>query len=217
MATLEILAVEEYDPVPARLSQEDREVLRRISDYGIDRLMQFLDMVDSLEKAKQFCDKAGITADELKSLLRKVHKYLPFGAQIRQLVEKDDTEFQGYIDKLVSLKLGHSLALLEIGRTREGRRQISKDIGIPESAVLDLVKRADLTRLHLVGGGSLKQLWAIGYKGLTTLKKADPDEYYARCQEYYSRNYKGMPYDFTLEGAYSVIARMKQARDLIEE
>ena len=108
---------------------------------------------------------------------------------------------------------GYSLALLEIGRTREGRRQISKDTGIPEPALLDLVKRVDLTRLHLVGGGSLKQLWAIGYKGLTTMKKAKPDEYYARCQEYYSRNYKGMPYDFTLEGAHSVIARIKQVPD----
>ena len=28
MATLEILAVEKYDPVPARLSREDRAVLR---------------------------------------------------------------------------------------------------------------------------------------------------------------------------------------------
>jgi len=214
MAILERLAVEDNDPVPARLSQEDRDVLCRISKAGVERLMQFLDSVDSLEKAKQFCDKVGITADELKSLLRKIHKYLPFGAQMRHLVAKDDTEFQGYVDKLVSIKLGHSLALLEISRTREGRRQISKDTGIPESAVLDLVKRADLTRLHLVGGGSLKQLWAIGYKGL---KKANPDEYYARCQEYYSRNYKGMPYDFTLEGAYSVIARIKQVPDLIEE
>ena len=123
METLGILAVEEDDPVPARLSQQDRAVLRRINNTGVKRLMQFLDMVDSLEKAKRFCDKAGITADELKSLLQKVYKYLPFGAQMRQLVDKDDVEFQGYVDKLISLKLGYSLALLEIGRTREGRKQ----------------------------------------------------------------------------------------------
>ena len=188
-----------------------------ISMAGVNRLMQFLDSVDSLEKAKQFCDTAGITADELKSLLRKIHRYLPVGAQMRQLVVKDDTEFQGYVDKLVSSKLGHSLALLEIGRTKEGRRQITKDTGIPEAAILDLVKRADLTRLHLMGGGMIRQCWSIGYKGLSDLQQANPDEYYARCQEYYSRNYKGMPYDFTLEGAHDVITRMKQVTDLIEE
>ena len=123
LATLEILAVEEDDPVPARLSQQDRAVLRRINKVGVKRLMQFLDMVDSLEKAKKFCKETGISAEELKSILRQIHKYLPFGAQMRQLVEKDDTEFQGYIDKLISLKLGYSLALLDISRTREGRKQ----------------------------------------------------------------------------------------------
>lgn len=217
MATLEILVVEKYDPVPARLSQQDRDVLRRISKAGVEKLVQFLDMVDSLDKAKQFCDKAGITADELKSLLRKLYRYLPFGAQMRQLVEKDDIELQGYVDKLIHLKLGHSLALLETGRTREERKQISKDTGIPESAVLDLVKRADLTRFHLMGGGMLRQSWALGYKGLSDLKKVTPDEYYARCYEHYIRNFKGIPFDMTREGNDIQYQRMKQAPDLIEE
>jgi len=217
MSTLEILAAEKDSPTPVWLSQEDRAVLRRISNTGVERLMQFLDMVQSLEKAKQFCDKAGITADELKSLLRKVHKYLPFGAQMRQLVEKDDLEFQGYVDQLISRKLGYSFALLEIGRTREGRKQLSRDSVIPEPAVLDLVKRADLTRLSLMGGGMIRQSWAIGYKGLSDLKEATPDEYYARCREYYDRTSKGKPFDLTLKMANGHIARMKQAADLIEE
>ncbi len=217
IAALERFVVGDYDLVSTPITQKDRDVLYRISKTGAERLMQFLDMVDTLEKAKKFCDTAGITADELKSLLRKIHRYLPFGAQMRQLVAKDDTEFQGYVDKLLPVKLGHSLALLEIGRTRKGRQKISKDTGIPESAVLDLVKRADLTRLHLMGGGMVKQIWAIGYRGLSDLQKANPDDYYARCQEYYSKNYKGMPYDFTPEGAHDVITRMKQVPDLIEE
>ncbi|MBN2075031.1 MAG: hypothetical protein JW762_05725 [Dehalococcoidales bacterium] len=63
----------------------------------------------------------------------------------------------------------------------------------------------------------IKQIRAIGYRGISDLQRVDPDDYYARCWEYYTKNYKGMPYDFTREGAYSIIARTKQGPDLIEE
>ena len=217
IAALKRFVIGDYDLVSTPITQEDRDVLYRIGEAGVETLMQLLDTVDTLEKAKQFCETAGITADELKSFLRKVHRYLPFGAQMRQLVAKEDTEYQSYVDRLVSAKLGHSLALLEIGRTREGRQRISKDIGTPEPAFLDLAKRAELTCLHVMGGGMIRQFWAIGYRGLTELRQANLDEYYARCQEYYARHYKGMPYDFTINGARDLITRMKRVPDLIKE
>lgn len=217
MYTQDRLRAEPRDPGAVRLSDKDRDALRRVEAAGLNTLMEFLDWVATQESAKRLCETAGISPQDLMALLDKIRRYLPFGAQMRQLVAKDDLIVQEYVDRLTAQRLGFSLALLEIGRTREGRAQLVQQTGIPESAVLDLVRRADLTRLRLMSGGMVRQSWAMGYKGLAALQRATPEEYYARCAAYYGETAKGMPFDLTPQGVASHIARMRDAVTVVEE
>ncbi len=210
------LQVEERDPVAVRLDDGDRDVFRRAGAAGVKTLMAFLDRVATQEQAAAFCQSAGISPEDLVSLLRKIYKYLPFGAQMRLLVAEDDP-VAAYLGHLKAHTLGHSLALLEAGCTQEGRAQLAKEAGIPDNVLLDLVRRADLTRLRLMSGGMIRQAWALGYKGLAALQKADPEEYYARCVAYYDEAGKGMPFDLTWQAVASHLARMRQAVRFVEE
>jgi hypothetical protein len=217
LQTQERLKAEPHDPGAVRLSDEDRDTLCQVEMAGVGTLLEFLDWVCTQASAERFCETAEISPERLMALLDKLRKYLPFGTQMRQLVDKEDAEFQEYVDRLVAQRLGHSLALLEVGRTREGRAQLARETGIPEDAVLDLVRRADLTRLRLMAGGMVRQTWAMGYRGLAALQRTTPEEYYERCASYYAQTAKGMPFDLTRQGVVSHLARMRDAVTLVEE
>ena len=151
------------------------------------------------------------------NLLQKIYKYLPAGANMRQLVDKDDKITHDYIDKLLKYKLGFSLALLDKGRTQLGRKELAEWTGIPDYALLDLLRRADMTLLRLMAGGMIKQSWALGYKGLASFEGVTPEEYYARCVAYYTRIGKGIPFDFTVKNVGSHVKRMQEAHSIIED
>ncbi len=217
LAAIERLTVETYDPVPVWLCQEDRMILAKAAQAGLLRLIELLELVAVRETAEAFCEKVEISPTDFKSFLRKSYKYLPTGAQMRQLVSEDDRDLQKTVDILASHKLGFSLALLDTGRTREGRRRISIDTGIPEDVVLDLVRRADLTRMKLMGGGMVRVTWALGYTGLEELKQSTAEEYYTRAQKHYQETSKGKPFDMNFKNVQSHILRMQHEQAIVEE
>jgi hypothetical protein len=194
----------------------DKETVAKLISLGITDLMQFLDAVPTIQKASDLCQKANITSGDLKNFLQRIYKRLPFGAQMRQLVSDEDTRNLTYVETLKEHGLSYSLALLDAGRTREGRLGLSKTTGIPADALLDLVNRADFTRLELMSGGMVKQLVALGYGSIDALKVADPDEYFEKAQNYYSEGKGGLPFDFTQKNVMELIAKMKQVTPIVE-
>jgi hypothetical protein len=197
-------------------SVQDIETITRLAILGITHLMQFLGAVTTLKKASDLSQNAHIQPGALKDLLHRIYKHLPFGAQMRQLIPDNDTPMLAHVETLKKHGLSYSLALLEAGRTREGRLEITKTTGIPEDALLDMVNRADFTRLELMSGGMVKQLVALGYGSIDSLKTADPDEYFEKAQNYYSEGKGGLPFDFTKKNVIELIAKMKQVTPIVE-
>ncbi len=203
--------------VRARQKDErQRDTLERVEKAGAATLMTFLDEVSSLERARAFCERADIAPADLLAVLRRVYKTLPFGAQMWMLVSDDDPASE-HVGKLSKHKLAYSLAFLEAARTNAGRQAIAAATGVPLPVVLDLAHRADFTRLTLMSGGMVRQLWALGYTSLHAVRSADPDEYYARCVEYYERTTKGMPFDLTRRNVVSLINGLSKVEPLVEE
>jgi hypothetical protein len=211
------MGTDKLDPMSYPLTQRDRDVFKKIKKSGIIGLMEFLDNVSNQDAADSFATQAGIQPSDVKLVLRTVNKYLPFDILMSRLVAEDDRQILDYVAGLKAVKCDHSLVLLESGRTKAGRKKLAKDSGIPEYAILDLVKRADISRFRLSGRGTVLCNWAIGYKGIKMLRQADPEEFYAKMMEYYKRTFKGKPYDWTPEGAKEYIFRMKQVADIVEE
>lgn len=200
----------ERDPVRAA-------TLKRVAQADASTLRQFLDAVATLAQARAFAVKAHLRPADVVNLLRHAYRRLmPLGAQMRQLVADTDTDLLTHVAALKRHGLSFSLALLDRARTRSGRAVLSKETGIPGPALLDLVLRADLTRLWLMGGGMVRISWALGYHGLRVLQQADPEEYYERCVAHYN-HIKGTPGDLTRANAHSHIARMRQAKLLVEQ
>jgi hypothetical protein len=197
-------------------SVQDKETITRLTACGITHLMQFLDAVTTCKKASELSQKANIQPDDLKNLLHRIYKHLPFGAQMRQLVPENDTPMLAHVETLKEHDLSYSLALLDKGRTREGRLDITQTTGIPLAAVIDLVNRADFTRLELMSGGMVKQLVALGYGSIASFKTAGPDEYFEKAKNYYNQGKDGLPFDLTRKNVAELITKLKHVTPIVE-
>jgi len=192
--------------------------LDSIERGGIRMLFQFIDRVSSRKQAEGFLSQTGIPRNALMATLDFFKQWwFPYGAQMRQLV--DDTD-QTLIEAITELK-GHGYAqgfkLLDAGRTKVGRNSVIEQTGINEAIVLDLVRRADVTRIPYVSGGMVKRIWTIGYGSLEKLRNADPNEYFARISQYYSSQHKASPFDARLEHIRDFLENVRRAPIVVEE
>lgn len=195
--------------------REIADVLRRFGHREADSLMALLDTVDTQAKAAATCHRSDVKPAELIELLRWCYKRLPFGAQMRQLVDDEEANLGPCLDALKRHKLSFSLALLDAGRTRGGRARLAGQTGIAGDVLLDLVHRADMTRVALMSGGMVRAQWALGYRSLRDLQRADPDDYYERSDRHYRSAARGRPFDLTREACRRHIERMRQQMRIV--
>ena len=82
-------------------------------------------------------------------------------------------------------KLGSNLDILEYCRTRVGRAELSRVTEIPETFILDLLHKADISRLAYVRGKTVKHLCGGGYDTLEKIASADLEKMEEEMDAYY--------------------------------
>ena len=118
----------------------------------------------------------------LNYLLRWV---LPFKTPLREFIDADNDIDARYMDVLKKQKMGSNLDLLEVGRTKAGRVQLSSTTGIPIAFIISLVHKVDISRLAYVRGKTVKHLCGGGYGSLDRIANADLAEMEAKMEAYY--------------------------------
>jgi hypothetical protein len=88
-----------------------------------------------------------------------------------------------HIDKLAAVEIRDVKALLEAGRTREGREALSRKSGVPLDGVLELVKLADLTRIVDIKGVRVRLLYEAGVDTVEKVSDYDPEKLRIRLIE----------------------------------
>lgn len=66
--------------------------------------------------------------------------------------------------------------MLDAGKTKEQRKQLSKKLEIPEEAILELVKLSDLTRLGYVKTKLTRLYYDAGLDSPLKVAKFEPEE-----------------------------------------
>jgi hypothetical protein len=191
--------------------------LDAIEKAGVLALFQFMPRISTRKQAEGFIRGAGIPLPHLMGMVDFLKQWwFPFGAQLRQLVDDSDQTLLDYLASLKNHGLSQGFALLDNGRTTEGRKKLTGKTGIPEAHILDLVNRADVTRIPYVSGGTVKRCWAIGYDSLEKLRKADPEEYFSRVSQYYASIHKVIPFDAKLEYIRGFLNDAKRSPVVVE-
>jgi len=173
------------------------EIVGQIQAVGIRDLFPFIDRVATRSQAQDFLGIAGIPQPSLMDWIDYLKQWwFPYPANLRQLVDEDtDPLLYRGLAPLKEARIANSHALLEAAAQPAGREALSRQTGIDPVDLLDLVHRADVSRLPYTSGGAVKRLWAMGYRSLVALRTADPQDYADRIEAYFSAGGKGTPFD----------------------
>lgn len=187
-------------------------IFRSLGGQNISNYQDLIDRVNTKEKCEQFLSNAKISFSDLIQILTFLFRWvLPFKIYLRELIATQDTIEE---ENLVSLKncgVKFNVDLLEHGRTPAGRKRLSAETNISEKNLLELVHRADMSRLPYVRGKTVKHLCGGGYTSLRKIATADlvimekeMDAYFGRMGKRYSDFAASMPL-YWLIGAAKIL------------
>ena len=119
-------------------------------------------------------------------MLKHVFRWvLPFKAPLREFFDIDNDTRRAYLALLKQHKLSSNIDILEHCRTRGGRAELSRITELPEAFILNLVHRADISRLAYVRGKTVKHLCGGGYDTLDKIANADLEKMEEEMDAYY--------------------------------
>ena len=99
-----------------------------------------------------------------------------------------------FIEKLANHSIKNADQLLAAGRTPKQRTRLSKETGVPEAVILELVKLSDLARLPGVKGIRARLYYDAGVDSVEKMAKWEPDALLVMMTEYVKRTgFDGIP------------------------
>ncbi len=190
----------------------------RIEATGVSRLYAFLERVLTRAGAQGFLDASGLPQPSLMEWLDYLKQWwFPYPATLRQLVADDaDPLLQAALRALKAAKIANSLTLLEAAAEPAARGALAERTGIHDAELLDLVHRADVSRLPYTSGGAVKRLWVMGYRSLAALRATDPQEYAVRVNAYFAAGGKGTPFDARMTTIQGFLQDARQAPEVVQ-
>jgi len=161
----------------------------KLEDSGIRNYSDLVHQVETREKCKDFIEKSELPFIDLISTLNYVFRWvLPFrNVYLKKLVDTNNEVHKEYIEKLRESNIKFNLDILEYGRTKEGRKKISVETGVPEAFISNLTNKADLTRLPFMNWKTVNHLFEAGYNGLNKLAEAGLERLKEDMKTYFDR------------------------------
>lgn len=117
---------------------------------------------------------------------------------------------QKYVRKLAAIGINNVEQMLEKGKTKKQREQLSKQLDIPEEAILELVKLSDITRIGYVKKKLSRLYYDAGLDSPAKIAEFEPKqlhEYFVKFVE--ESGWKGM-----VPNPSDLVNNIKSARKL---
>jgi len=193
------------------------ETIARIEQAGIHDLYAFLDRVSTRAQAETFLKVSGIPKPSLMGWMDYLKQWwFPYPASLLQVVEEDNPRLKPALAQMKAVKIANGFTLLEAAAEPGGRSELSRRVGIEAEVLLDLVHRADVSRLPYTSGGAVKRLWAMGYRSLDDIRRADPQDYAARVEAYFAAGGKGFAFDAKMPNILSFLQDARHAPQVVK-
>ena len=110
---------------------------------------------------------------------------MPFKTPIREFIDVDNVIEMKYLASLKQHKIVTNLDIINLGRDKAGRKELSNITDIPLTFVMSLVNKADISRLAYVRGKTVEHLCGSGYDTLEKLATANMTEMEVEMEIYY--------------------------------
>ena len=177
-----------YDLKHEKYVSRMTNTLTILDGLKVDNYADLIRRIENNEKCEDFLRKTKLPFEDLILVLHHIFRWvLPRRLYLRELINTENECHKIYIEKLRNRRIRFNLDILENGRTREDRKKLSKDTGIPESFILDLVNLADMSRLPYSNRKTVKHLLAGGYDSVAKIAQTDPEIIVEDMRSYFER------------------------------
>jgi len=159
--------------------------LRTLDGVGVRNYIELIEAIVTKEQCEAFLVRTKIPFRELISLLNYLFRWvLPFNAPVREFLETGNETHLVYARKLKEKGIANNLDVLEHARTRAARIDISNQTGVPETFLLELVNKADISRLPYIRGKTVTIFCNAGFDSLLKLANAKIEELVDALMDY---------------------------------
>jgi len=186
MADLYCLDLEQFSLAQFRRILETKDVLpgRRIlleemdarfaalASMGIENLAELQATLKSKAKREAFARESALSLDYLITLRREVISYISKPFDLDKIPGVDPE----YVEKLSAVDVKHTKHLFGRALTPADRAALTEQAGVPDNALLELVKLSDLARIVGVGPVAVRLLYDVGVETLKAFLSHSVDE-----------------------------------------
>lgn len=156
------------------------EILTALHQAGVINLLDLTAHVGAREQLQTFAEQSKIYAHEIVTLQKYlIYWFIPMEKYLSGLVAQDDLHTANAVKTLRAAGIRTNLDLLQQGITATGREALAKTSGLPEAVILELVNRADFSRMPWASKATISNLMGAGYGSLAQLANANPEQLYA--------------------------------------
>ncbi|NHJ31550.1 MAG: DUF4332 domain-containing protein [Asgard group archaeon] len=117
---------------------------------------------------------------------------------------------QEHVKKLATIGVKNVEQMLEKGKTKKQREELSKQLAIPEESILELVKLSDITRLGYVKKKLSRLYYEAGLDSPAKIAVFDPEELHA----FFVKFVKESGWDGMVPNPSDLVHNIKNARQL---
>ena len=180
-----------------------------LAALGIKDYLDLLHRVETKTQCEAFLTETGFPFVDLIEVLNYLFRWaLPFKCPVKELVDTIAEADKTHLDALKQQKIRSNLDVLKALRTQSGRAYFASETGLSERFLLQLVHRADLSRIAYVRGKTIRHLCGGGYATLDKLAtanlpqmEADMTTYYETIGKQFSDFKAVIPLDWMIGGA----------------
>jgi hypothetical protein len=117
---------------------------------------------------------------------------------------------QDHVKKLAAIGIKNVEQMLEKGKTKKQREQLSKQLGIPEEAILELVKLSDITRIGYVKKKLSRLYYDTGLDSPVKIAEFEPKQ----LHEFFVKFVEESGWDGMVPNPKDLVNNIKSARKL---
>jgi len=161
--------------------------LQELDGAGIANYRDLVERVSTRDRCEAFLVERGTGFEALIDVLGYLLRWvLPFRCPTRELVEAMPEPDPVQAAYRAESGARANLDLLERYHSRSSRQEYARTLGVPGTWLLQLVHRADISRLAYVRGRTIRHLCGGGYDTLEKIAGADLDQMERDMDAYYA-------------------------------
>ena len=179
-------------------------VFQELDQAGVQNILDWIARVETPERLEVFSEQNRIYAhDVVAGLKYLVYWFVPAEKYLSGLI-RAELEPGNAIQALRSAGIRTNLEILQRGISAVGRKSLAASSGLPETVILELVNRADFSRLPWASKATISNIIGAGYSSLAELANANPDQLYADFFGYGKAIGKNLKLGNEIENSYRI-------------